>query len=163
VRVNTLGLTEIALPPNLAALTGENFAVVTFSGVHYFPVAEVRLIRRSKSSSLTFHYSSSVTPGNGYYLTSRQTGGAMEYSYIAGRGLEVRAHAGYNQLSALGQALGTYANLQGGFQVLYKLAGDAYLDVRYDYRHYTTGEAFLRTDSNRVSLGVAFSTLPGMR
>jgi hypothetical protein len=45
--------------------------------------------------------------------------------------------------------------------VLYKLTGDTYLDVRYDYRHYTThyltGDALLENDSNRVSLGVAFS------
>jgi len=40
---------------------------------------------------------------------------------------------------------------------LYKLTGDTYLDVRYDYRHYTTGDAILENDSNRVSLGVAFS------
>ena len=50
--------------------------------------------------------------------------------------LEARVNAGYNQLSALGQALGKYSNLQGGIQVLYKLTGDTYLDVRYDYRHY---------------------------
>jgi hypothetical protein len=72
------------------------------------------------------------------------------------RNFEVRGHAGYSQLSALGQALGKYANLQGGIQVFYKLTGATYLDVRYDYRHYNTGDAFLEMDSNRVSLGVAF-------
>ena len=44
--------------------------------------------------------------------------------------------------------------------MLYRLTGDTYLDVRYDYRHYTTqyttGDAILEMDSNRVSLGVAF-------
>jgi hypothetical protein len=79
---------------------------------------------------------------------------------MATRNLQARANAGYNQLSALGQALGKYSNLQGGIQVSYKLTGDAYLDVRYDYRHYTTqyatGDAFLDMDSNRVSVGVRF-------
>jgi hypothetical protein len=158
VRVDTLGLTEVPLGPTIAALTGENFALVTFSNVRYVPVAEVRLIRRFKAGSLTFDYANGVTPGNGLYLTSRQTSGAIAYSYIATRFLEARVKAGYNQLSALGQALGKYSNLQGGIQVLYKLTGDAYLDVRYDYRHYTTtGDAILEYDSNRVSLGVAFS------
>ena len=81
----------------------------------------------------------------------------MAYSYRASGTLEARVNAGYNQLSALGQALGKYSNLQGGIQVLYKLTGDTYFDVRYDYRHYTTGDAILQKDSNRVSLGVAFS------
>jgi hypothetical protein len=157
VRVDTLGLAEVPLDPTIAALTGESFAVVTFTNVRTLPLAEVRLIRRFKTSSLTFDYSNSVTPGNGLYLTSRQTSGLIAYSYIATRTLQARANASYNQLSALGQALGTYSNLQGGVQVLYKLTGDTYLDVRYDYRHYTTGEAILKEDSNRVSLGVAFS------
>jgi hypothetical protein len=161
VRVDTLGLTEVALDPAIAALIGQSFAVVTFSSVRFLPVAEARLIRRFKTGSLTFDYSSSITPGNGLYLTSRQTSGAAAYSYIATRTLRLRVNGGYNQLSALGQALGKYSNVQGGIQVFYKLTGDTYLDVRYDYRHYTTnytiGDAILENDSNRVSLGVVFS------
>jgi hypothetical protein len=161
VRVDTLGLAEVALDPAIAALTGQSFAVVTFNSERYLPVAEVRLIRRFKSGSLAFDYSSSITPGNGLYLTSRQTSGAVAYSFIASRTLRVHLNGGFNQLSALGQALGKYSNVQGGVQVFYKLTGDTYLDVRYDYRHYTTnytiGDAILENDSNRVSLGVAFS------
>lgn len=161
VRVNTLGLTEAPLDPAITALTGQSFAVVTFTNRIYLPEAEVRLIHRLKGGLLTFDYSSTITPGNGLYLTSRQTSGAVAYSVIATRALQTRWNASYNQLSALGQALGRYSNLEGGIQVLYKLAGDAYLDVRYDYRHYTThyltGDALLENDSNRVSLGVAFS------
>jgi hypothetical protein len=161
VRVAVPGLMQVPLDPAIAALIGENFALVTFRNALYLPVAEFRLIRRWKSASLTFDYASSVTPGNGLYLTSRQTSGEVAYSYAATRNLQARANAGYNQLSALGQALGKYSNLQGGIQVSYKLTGDAYLDVRYDYRHYTTqyttGDAFLDLDSNRVSVGVRFS------
>ena len=161
VRVDTLGLTQVSLNPAIAALIGQSFALVTFSNVLYLPVAEVRLVRRFRNASLTFDYSTSVTPGNGLYLTSRQTSGAVAYSYVASRSLEARANVGYGQLSALGQTLGAYSNLQGGFQVLYRLTGGTYLDVRYDYRHYTTqyttGDAILQKDSNRVSLGVAFS------
>jgi hypothetical protein len=161
VRVNTLGLTEAPLDPTITALTGESFAVVTFTNRSYLPEAEVRLIHRLQAGLLTFDYTSTITPGNGLYLTSRQTSGAVAYSYIATRGLQARLNASYNQLSALGQPLGRYSNLEGGIQVLYKLTGDTYLDIRYDYRHYTThdltGDALLENDSNRVSLGIAFS------
>lgn len=161
IRVDTLGLMQVPLDPAITALTGESFAEVTFSNIRYLPVAEVRLTRRFKTASLNFDYSTGVTPGNGLYLTSRQTSGLISYSSTASRAIQVRASAGYNQLSALGQSLGTYSNLQGGLQVLYKLTGATYIDVRYDYRHYTTpytiGDAILEMDSNRVSLGIAFS------
>ncbi len=98
-----------------------------------------------------------VTPGNGYYLTSRQTGAAIGYSYRAGKSWEMRGNAGYDQLSALGQTLGKFTNVQAGTEVFYRLTRAAHLDVRYDYRHYTTENSILQKDSNRVSLGVAFS------
>jgi len=156
-RVATLGLTQVALDPAIAALVGESFATVTFSRVSYLPVAEARLIRKFKTSSLTFDYTMGVTPGNGYYLTSRQTSATIGYSYIAGKAWEVRGNAGFNELSALGQALGKYTNMQEGVEAFYNLTRAAHLDVRYDYRHYTTENVILQKDSNRVSLGLAFS------
>jgi hypothetical protein len=156
-RVATLGLTQVALDPALAALLGESYATVTFSRVSYLPVAEARLIRRFKTSSLTFDYAMGVTPGNGYYLTSRQTSGTIGYSYIAGKTWELRGNAAFNELTALGQALGKYNNMQTGAEVFYNLTPAAHLDVRYDYRHYTTENVILQKDSSRVSLGLAFS------
>jgi hypothetical protein len=156
-RVGTLGLTQVALDPAIAALIGQSFATVTFSRVSYLPVAEARLVRGFKTSSLTFDYAMGVTPGNGYYLTSRQTSGTIGYSYIAGRNWEVRGNAAFNELSALGQALGKYTNVQAGAEVFYNLTRAAHLDVRYDYRHYTTENVILQKDANRVSLGLAFS------
>ncbi len=156
-RVATLGLTQVALDPALAALLGESFATVTFSRVSYLPVAQARLVRRFKTSSLTFDYAMGVTPGNGYYLTSRQTSGTVGYSYIAGRNWELRGNAAFNELSALGQALGRYTNMQGGGEMFYNLTRSTHLDIRYDYRHYTTEDAILQKDSNRVSVGLAFT------
>ena len=104
IRVDSLGLMQVPLDPAITALTGESFAVVTFSNVRYLPVAEVRLTRRFKTASLSFDYSTGVTPGNGLYLTSRQTSGLISYSSTASRAIQVRASAGYNQLSALGQS-----------------------------------------------------------
>jgi len=155
-RVNTSGLTEVAVDPAIAALTGENYAVITFASLHYFPVAEIRLMRRLKEGTLTLDSASNITPGNGFYLTSRQTFGGLAYSYLFSRALEARWNAGFSRLAPIEQSLGKYSNLQGGIQALYRLTGDTYLDVRYDYRHYTTGDAWLKKDSSRVSLGVAF-------
>jgi hypothetical protein len=156
-RVKTLGLTQVPLDPSIVALTGQSVATVTFAHASYLPVGEARLVRGFKKSSLTFDYAIGVTPGNGYYLTSRQNSATIGYGYIAGKNWEVRGNAGYNQLTALGQNLGKFTNVQGGAEVFYNLTRDAHLDVRYDYRHYTTDNTILRMDSNRVSMGVSFS------
>ena len=156
-RVQATGLTQIALPPDITAITGQTSAIVTFASVTYLPVGEARLIRTFQTSSLALDYSMGVTPGNGYYLTSRQTAAAINYSYISGRNWEARGNLSFNQLSPLGQPFGKFRNFQGGAEVFYNLTRAAHLDVRYDYRHYATENSILQKDSNRVSLGVAFS------
>jgi hypothetical protein len=69
-------------------------------------------------------------------------------------------NASYNQLSTVGQTLPKYTNLQGGGGLTYRLFADTYLRLRYDYRHYTTQNLLYQKDSNRVSLGLAFSPGP---
>ena len=156
-RVAALGLTRITLPPDIVAITGQTSAIVTFASVWDLPVGEARLIRTFKTSSLALDYSMGVTPGNGYYLTSRQTAATIDYSYVSGRNWEARGNLGFSQLSPLGQPFGKFRNFQGGVEVFFNLTRAAHLDVRYDYRHYTTENPILQKDSNRVSLGVAFS------
>jgi hypothetical protein len=156
-RVDSLGLTQVSLDPAVAAIVGQSVAVVSFARTIYVPLFEARLIQRFDRSSFTVGYSSGVTPGNGVYLTSRQSGGAATYSYTGYRRLTAALTASYNQLSALGQTLGKYTNLQGGGGITYQLVRDTHLEVRYDYRHYTTQNAFFQKDSNRVSVGLAYS------
>ena len=161
IRVETRGLTEVPIDPAIAAIIGQNFATVTFFRVVSLPIAEAQLIRRFDRASMTLGYSSGVTPGNGVYLTSRQTSGTATYNYTGYQRLNLRVSAGYNQLSTLGQSLGKFTNFQGGTGVAYRLARDTYMQARYDYRHYTTESSIFQKDSNRVSLGLAFS--PGER
>ena len=66
-------------------------------------------------------------------------------------------NSGYTELSAVGQTLGKYTNLQGGTGVTYKVGHETHIQFRYDYRHYTTQNYVYQKDSNRVSLGLAFS------
>jgi hypothetical protein len=157
LRIDALGLTQVAIDPAIAAIVGRNFANVSFLRVVYAPLAEAQLMRRFNRSSLTLGYSIGATPGNGVYLTSRQNAGSVGYSYAGYRRWTVGLNASYNDLSAVGQTLGKYTNLQGGTGVTYKVARETHIQLRYDYRHYTTQNSFYQKDSNRVSLGLAFS------
>lgn len=157
IRVDSLGLTVVSLDPAIAAILGRNVAIVSFLRVVYLPLIEARLTRTFSRSALTLDYAEGASPGNGVYLTSRQTAGSIGYSYTGYRRLTVGANAAYNELSTVGQTLGKYTNLQGGGGMTYKLGHDTHLEVRYDYRHYTTQNFFYQKNSNRVSLGLAFS------
>jgi hypothetical protein len=157
IRVDTSGLTQIALDPAIAAIVGQNVAIVTFSRVLYVPMVEARLIRRYDRSSLTLGYALGVSPGNGVYLTSRQNVGSASYSYTGYRRMTASLNASYGTMTAVGQTLGQLANFQAGVAGTYKLGRATHLEVRYDYRHYTTQNSFYVKDSNRVMIGLAFS------
>jgi len=156
-RLNTSGLTEVSLDPAIAAIVGQNIAIVTFSRMLYVPLEAARLVRRFNHSSIMVSFSSGISPGNGVYLTSRQTEATAGFSYTGARRFTAALNAGYTRLATLGQTLPLYRNLMGGGGLTYRLSGDTYLELRYDYRHFSTQNQFYNLDSNRVSLGVAFS------
>ena len=157
IRIEALGLTQVSLDPAIAAIVGRNNAVVTFFRIVYAPTMAARLIRRFDRSAFNLGYSIAATPGNGVYLTSRQNTGSLGYSYAGFRKLTAAANASYNELSAVGQTLGKYTNTQGGVAFTYKLVHGAHVEMRYDYRHYTTQNTLYQKDSQRLSLGLAFS------
>ena len=157
IRTEARGLNQISIAPSIAAIIGQNTAVVSFSRTLYLPIAEARLIRRLNRSQIMLSYSKSVTPGNGVYLTSRQSAGTVGYSYSGYQRVAVRLNAGYGELSSLGQTLGKYMNWQGSARMTYTLVRDTFFELEYDYRHYTTQNSGFRMDSSRMSIGLAFS------
>ena len=157
IQVSTSGLQQVPIDPAIAIIVGQSYAVVTFAQVHYVPMAEARLIRRFDRSSLTLSYTMGVTPGNGVFLTSRQNAGGVTYSYTGYHRLAVNLYANYGTLSALGQTLGQLTDFLAGAGGTYKLWRATHLEARYDYRHYTTQDSFYLKNSNRVTIGLAFS------
>jgi hypothetical protein len=157
IRIDSLGITQVAIDPAIAAIVGESFADVTYKRVVYAPLGEARMKRRFDRASLILDYAMGASPGNGVYLTSRQTTGTVGYSYTGVQRWTFALNAGYSELSAVGQTLGKYTNLQGGTGVTYKLGHETHVQLRYDYRHYTTQNTVYEKDSNRLSLGLAFS------
>ena len=157
IRVDTSGLQQIPIDPAIAIIVGQNYAVVTFARVVYAPMADARLIRRFDRSALTLSYSMGVTPGNGVYLTSRQNVGSLSYSYTGYRRLAASMYASYGTLTAVGQTLGQLSDFLAGAGGTYKLGRAIHVEMRYDFRHYTTQNSFYMKDSSRVTVGLAFS------
>lgn len=156
-RLSTSGLSVVPLDPAIAAIVGQSSAVVTFARVLFVPLEAARLVRRFHHSSLIVSYSSGISPGNGVYLTSRQTTAGAGFSYTGARRFTAALNFGFARLATLSQTLPLYTNLQGGGGLTYRISGITYVELRYDHRHFTTQNQFYNLDSNRVSLGVAFS------
>jgi hypothetical protein len=157
IRVDTSGLTQVPLDPAIAIIVGQSYSIVTFAQVQYAPMAQARLIRRFDRSALTLSYTMGVTPGNGVYLTSKQNAGGGTYSYTGYRRLAASIYANYGTMSALGQTLGQLTDFLAGAGGTYRLGRAVHLELRYDYRHYTTQNSFYLKNSNRVTIGLAFS------
>lgn len=155
--LGTRGLTQVSLDPAIAAIVGRNVAVVQFNRTITIPYASTQLIRRFERSSLHLTASSGANPGNGVYLTSRETTATLGYSYTGLKRLTAAAIANYSELSTLGQSLGKFKNYQGGLGATYKIVNAVHMELRYDYRHYTTQNNLFRKNSQRISLGLAFS------
>jgi len=157
ILVDSLNIAQVAVDPAIAAIIGRSFANVTRFQSVYAPLAEVMLERRFERSVFTLQGSKGVSPGNGVYLTSRQTAAGLSYSYAGYGRWTLGVNAGYDELATIGQTLGKYTNLQGGAGVTYRMGPETHLELRYDYRHYTTQNALYQKDSSRLSLGLAFS------
>jgi len=160
-RVEALGLTKVNVDPAIAAIVGQNTAVVVFHKVSYVPDIEARLIRRFERSSVTAAFNQAISPGNGVYLTSKQTAATVGYSYTGLKKMTFGANVAYSRLNSLGQQLGNYNGISGGLGMTYTLVGSTHLEARYDARHYSTQNVGFSQNSNRVSIGLAYS--PGKK
>lgn len=157
IRAETRGLQLVGLDPAIAAIVGTSQVVTTYHRIQLVPLIEGQLVRRFPRSALTLMYAVGVSPGNGVYLTSRQNVGSANYSYTGIKRFTAGATASYGQLSSVGQGIGKYTNMQGGLGSTYKLFNSTHLEVRYDYRHYTTQSAKYMKNSQRLTMGIAFS------
>lgn len=156
-QVNTIGLEQVSIDPAIAAIVGRDVATVQFNRTVLIPYLEARLSRHFERSLLAFFVNTGASPGNGVYLASRQSNVGSYYSYAGIRRWTLGANASYSELSALGQTLGKYRNYQGGVGATYKMINAIHMEFRYDYRHYTTQDNGFRKNSERVSIGIAFS------
>lgn len=159
--INVVGLQSVTVDPAIAAIIGRTSATTSFDRNIAIPLGEARLIRKFEKSSLNFGISTGASPGNGVFLTSRQTVGVIEYSYVGIRRLTAGLSASYGQLSATGQTIGKYSNFQSGAGLTYRILRDTHMEFRYDFRHYSTQNNLYNKDSQRITLGIAYS--PGDR
>jgi hypothetical protein len=159
--VHNLGLQDVPVDPVVTAVLGITSITVVSNRTYYAPKFSGVLSKKFERSIATLAFSKDVSPGNGVYLTSRQTGLSAVYSYVGITKATIGANVSYSALTSFGQQnLGQYSNYGVGLGATYKVAHDMHLTFRYDYRRYTT-QAVPNINENRISLGFGYS--PGDR
>jgi hypothetical protein len=151
------GLQQVAVDPAIAALLGANTVQRTFYRKDIFPQWDVSLSRQFHRANVSFAYDSGATPGNGVYLTSRQTSGTVGFSYSATRKWSLSGSAGYSNLQGIGQGLQPFAQFTGGAGATYAISRLFQAFTRYDARHQEIVNGSYLQNSYRATIGVSFS------
>jgi hypothetical protein len=157
-RVATVGLGAVAIDPAIAAIIGRSTALVVQHQHSYAPLLNARMVEHLRNGTLRLGVFRSMSPGNGAALTSRQSAITLGYSYAGHRDLAVSVNASFTTLSPMAQGAGTYSSFSGGAGVTYRLIRETHLELRYDFRHFTTQNFFSKKDSSRVTLGLAYGS-----
>ena len=150
------GRPAAAADPLTAALFGNATSIQAFSRSLYFGAAQIGLRGRFKTSTVSFTASQLPSPGNGVFLTSKQTIIRGVYSYTGIRKASLSLAVNRMSLDSLGQAqLGTFSYTSGGVMASYKLLRSLEAVAQYDARDRQINQAmgFARL-SYRFSYGV---------
>lgn len=156
-QVEVQGLQEVALDPAVAALLGVSRATQRFYDQGTFPSVNVNLSRQFKSANVSLFYVRSVTPGNGFYLTSRGEYGGGAFTYTGIRKFSFSISGGESSLNSVGQSLQGYRQLNGGAGMTYAITRALHFLARYDARHQEIDLAGYRRTADRATIGLTFS------
>ncbi|HEY2842306.1 MAG TPA: hypothetical protein VGJ09_01600, partial [Bryobacteraceae bacterium] len=156
-QAEVIGLQQVAVDPEIAALLGVTSTVQTFYRKSTLPQWDVKIARRFQRANLTLQYSQGASAGNGVYLTSREQSGNAGLSYATSTKLSFSASGGYSSLKGIGQSLQPYSQFVGGGGVTYSLTNPIHLIARYDARHQEIVDGVFKGTSYRATVGISFS------
>jgi len=147
----------VALDPVIAALLGQGFSRRAFYRENISPSGRANLTGQFKSTSISFEYNQTVSPGNGVYLTSKQRIASAGLSYTALRNWSFGLTGGYATLNGLGQGLQQYATFTAGANASYRLTHAIHAIARIDARDQQIDIAGYSRTGYRATIGLSFS------
>lgn len=156
-RVEISRLERVPLDPVIAAIIGQSVAISTSYRKLYVPSYSAQLVRSFRRGSVAFHYSRSISPGNGIYLTSEYESGGVSAHYRGSRRASFRAYANGSVRRALVQDIGQYRGYYGGVGMNYRLGQGLSLSTDVGARRYEVRHTQLDRLSYRATVGITFS------
>ena len=162
-RVETIGVTPVALDPATAALFGQTTTTEAFHTVKYLPTIGASIKGSYHSSSFSLDYKRAPNPGNGVYLTSVNESVGVSYSYNDRLRWSFSSSFGYSRLGSIGQlGITPYTTANGGVGANYRLGRNLHLSTRADIRDASISPVLVNTAgfrrfATRVTVGLNYS------
>jgi hypothetical protein len=156
--VQSQGLTQVALPPAVAAIIGQGYTTTTSVRDIAIPVGQAQFSQKFATSSLSVNCGLSVMPGNGVFLTSRAMSAGIGYSLVTAKKMNFSATGGFSRMTAIGQqTIAPYDGYYGGAGMTYRLFSRVGMQARYDFYRYNVA-AVSNKNENRLSVGLSYSS-----
>ncbi len=156
-QAETLFIRGVAVDPLVALLTGRPGGVAVVYDKTIGSTFGGSLRRGFRDGGFGIGYNRGTTPGNGLYLTSKQEGGNVNYSYSGFRKWGLGVGASFNRMQSLGQDLRPYSSASGTLGISRNLGSGISLMLSYAYQRYITVFQGGRKETNNVSLGFTWS------
>jgi hypothetical protein len=112
-RVESKFLQNVPIDPVIAALIGVTNGVVISHSIVLHPIYSARLSRSFQRGVAFLSGGSSVTPGNGLFLTSTALTASAGYTYTGLRRWSLGATAAYIHANSISNVIGAYGNVSG--------------------------------------------------
>ncbi len=162
-RVESSFLEAVPIDPTIATLLGISSATQVRHDIRWAPQYGARLSRTFRTGVAYIAAGQSVTPGNGLFLTSIATTVFAGYGYTGLRRWSLNAGMGYTRAKSIGNVLGVYTSLDGGFSASRQLVHGINFVMSYDARYYDSPDfkKYNRwVQSARVGLGWSPGDVP---
>jgi hypothetical protein len=147
-RLESLGLTSVAVDPVIAALIGISSVQEVFYSTSIMPTAHATLsYRLSRRHSMGFSGGIAATPGNGIINTSRSTFGGANYSYTGIKNLGLGANVAYTKMASLIGTSLVFESIQSSLNASQRVTDQIYFTVTAGNRRFlqTTSTNFRRS------------------
>jgi hypothetical protein len=161
-RVDTIGVTQVALDPATAALFGQPTTTEVFHTIKYLPLLGGSIHGKYGGSTLSFDYKRAPNPGNGVYLTSVNETAGVSYSYNDRTRWSFSSNFGYSRLGSIGQGISPYTTAAGGIGANYRISKYIHFTTRADIRQASIDQTLsvasgFRRFGTRVTAGIDYS------
>ena len=157
MRVETLGLTRVAVDPVIAELLGTSYAVEAAYRLNYLPVVSLELARSFRRGSARIAGSQSSSAGNGVYLTSKVLSASATYTYSGIRAWLFSAGVEYNRYGSLVQNLGVYNWTTVSGSVSRTIIPHVFFNMQAGVRHYDISNTTFTRNAIRAAVGLSFT------
>lgn len=154
-RAHSSGTAVIPVPISLFGLIFNAYLIEPYNLVSYLPYYQGTLSHSGHWTQFSISGGENATPGNGFFLASRNIGVSGFYSYPFSRTTNLSFGGGYSRLSSVSNTVATaYSTASFSASLGRNLTRHIGVNLRYDFINYASFAGFSGRSDNRFSFGV---------